>query len=326
MNWKEAAKLVRQSRKPVITTHEMPDGDAIGAEVGLAEGLRSIGLDPIILNSHPLSPSNEFLQSDGEPLVFDPAHHAELLNAADLFIMVDANFWDRAGTVGEAMAALNKPSLCIDHHFPAAECATINCATIEASSASELIHYFCEHLGAERTARSREAIYTGLLFDTGNFRFSNTSHRVHEIAATLIEEGIVAEHMYQKVFEHGTLERMKLFGLALSTLQSACDGQLVWFLVKNEMFAESGGAPTDVEGFVDMVRTIHDSRMVIMFRDTPDGIVKASLRSKTNDIDVQALARKFGGGGHKRASGVTLQPPIQQAVEAVVAEAGKLLG
>jgi phosphoesterase RecJ-like protein len=325
MNWEEAATLVKQSKNPVITTHEMPDGDAIGAEVGLAEGLRSIGLDPIVLNSHPLTPSNEFLSLDDEPMVFDPQQHTELLEAADLFIMVDANFWDRAGSVGQAMAALNKPSLCIDHHFPPAECATVNCASIAASSASELVFYFCEHMGLKRTERSREAIYTGLLFDTGNFRFSNTSHRVHEIAATLIEEGIVPEQMYQKVFEHGTFERMKLFGMALSSLQSDCDGQLIWIQVTNEMFAESGAVPSDVEGFADMVRTIQGSKMVFMFRDTPDGIVKASLRSKTDEIDVQALAKKFGGGGHKRASGVTLQPPIEKAVEAVIAEARKLL-
>jgi len=325
VNWEAAVRLVKQSKTPVITTHEMPDGDAIGAEVGLAEGLRSIGLNPVILNSHPLSPSNEFLSLDDEPVVFDPERHAKVLEAADLFIMVDANFWDRAGSVGEAMAALHKPSLCIDHHFPPADCATVNCASVEASSASELVFYFCEHLGAQRTGRSREAIYTGLLFDTGNFRFSNTSNRVHQIAATLIEEGIVAEQMYQKVFEHGTFERMKLFGMALSSLQIDCDGQLVWFLVTNEMFAESGAVPSDVEGFADMVRTIRGSKMVFMFRDTPDGVIKASLRSKTNDIDVQALAKKFGGGGHKRASGVTLQPPIFQAVETVLTEARKLL-
>ena len=324
MRWEHAERLVRQARRPVITAHEFPDGDAVGAEVALAEILRELGADPLVLNAQKEPGIYSFLCREGEPVVFAPERETELLRDADLLVVLDANDWDRTGPVGAAMAGINAPSLCIDHHASESTFATVNVVDSQASSTCELVYDFAEHLDVKRSRRFNEAVYAGILFDTGNFRFGNTSARIHRIAADLLDDGIVVEEMFQRIFESGSLERMRLFGMALATLRSESDIRLAWFTVTSQMLEESGAEPEEVEGFVDMVRTIRDADLVFMFRDAPDGKVKGSFRSKKDAYDVNCLAEQFGGGGHLRASGATLEGPIASASMTVVEAAKRM--
>lgn len=323
--WKKAAQLIRKSQRPVITTHEHPDGDAIGSEVALAELFRALGKSPTILNSDPAPNPYSFLCRKQEPLIFDPDKHHRRLQQADLAVLLDANYWDRAGHTGQALARLEVPSLCIDHHEWQQDFTTVQIGVQSASSTCELVYELAEYLKVKQTQRFREAIYAGLLFDTGNFRFSNTNPNTHEIAGELIRDGVSVQQMYERVFETFSWSRMRLFHLALNTLRSECGGRLAWFTVSQEMLDESGAKPDEVEGFVDWVRTIRDTKLILFFRDYQDGQVKGSFRSKTDKINVEQLSRKFGGGGHKRAAGVTMKGPLENAARKVVREAKKIV-
>lgn len=322
--WKEAVQLIQKASRPLITTHVQPDGDAIGAEVAMAELLRALGSKPTILNSDPSPRTYSFLCRKTEPLVYHPEKQKRLLQLADLAILLDANYWNRAGPVGDALSKLPIVSLCLDHHQPREHFATVQITDPSASSTSELVYRLATRLKVRMSHRFREAIYAGILFDTGNFRFSNTNLWAHEIAGKMLAEGVSSQKMYERLFESGTWARIRLFGLALKTLRSECGGRIAWLTISRDMFRKTGAFPEDVEGFVDWVRNIQEARLILMFRDHSDGLVKGSLRSKTPQIDVNQLALRFGGGGHKRAAGVTIPGPLDAAAARVVREAKKL--
>lgn len=291
----------------------------------MAELLRGMGLRPCILNSDPTPRIYEFLCRRGEPRRYSPDADRRRLQEADLVVLLDANYWDRAGAAGEALSRLSVPSLGLDHHVPRGRFATVQIAEPSASSTSELVYELALHLESHQSRRFREAIYAGILYDTGNFRFSNTGPRAHEIVAALLKDGVSAPRMYERLFESGTLARMQLFGLALQTLRAECQGRLAWFTISREMFDRTGALPEDVDGFVDWVRSIRDAQLILMFRDHEGGRVKGSFRSKTAAFDVNRLAHRFGGGGHQRAAGATMPGPLEDAAARVVREARKLI-
>lgn len=317
--------MVRKATRPIITTHINPDGDAIGAEVALAELLRSINVKPRVINVSPVPDIYRFLCRRGEPLVYDPELHEKHFHAADLAIVLDANSWGRAGAVGERLSALHVPSICIDHHERQGPFATACICVPGASSTCELVYEFAAHLGVPLSRRGREAIYTGILFDTGNFRHSNTTPRVHEIAAHLIASGIIPERMYERVFESFTWERMRLFAKALQNLKSECDGKIACLLLTREMFNSTGARPEDVEGLVDWLRSIGQARLIIILREFEKGKTKVSFRSKDDSINVEQLARAFGGGGHKRAAGADLELSINIAYQRIIQAASEVV-
>jgi len=322
--FEDAARLVQDSNRPLITTHEYPDGDAIGAEVALAEALRSLGKSPLVINSHDAPEVYAFLCRDGEPMLFEPGKATGQLAGTDLTFVLDANGWARVGPIGAVLPELGTPTICIDHHERDEPFADLHVVDSSVSSTSEIVYDLAKGLGVATTRRLAEAVYAGILFDTGNFRFTNTTAHCHEIAAELIAQGISAEEMHRRVFESGTYARMRLFGLALETLREECGGRLVWFTVSEEMFRQTGAREQDVEGFVDMVRSIKTAELVLMFRDHRAGTVKGSFRSKSDALDVNELAKRFGGGGHLRAAGVSLNGVLLEEAERVVAAAREM--
>jgi len=323
MDWSILKGLLKPGTSCVITTHYSPDGDAIGSELALAEFLRQAGIEPHIVNQDPVPRIYEFLDVDNMAKTYAESD-IDAVKDADLVFLLDVSGWDRIGSPAEAISSARAKRICIDHHATSDGIAEIEFADSAASATGELIYDMILALGGEITPAMARALFVAIATDTGWFRFSNTSPRVFEITADLTARGAAPDELHNLVYEQLRWERMALLARGLADLQSAAGGRIAWMAFTRQMFQETGADDEDVEGIVDLLRTIGGVEIVILFREAEDGTIHVSLRSKDGS-DVSRLAELFGGGGHVRAAGIRMAATLSEATEKIVAAAERLL-
>jgi len=320
--WSKVKALIRRHRSFIITTHVFPDGDAVGSELALAQILRRLGRKVLVVNEHPLPKIYRFLDPRRTARV-----HARKLEAriekCDVVFAVDAGSLDRLGRIGTTIRRAGLRSICIDHHKTNSSFADVNIVDTSAASTGELIYSLAKSLRAPVTPHVAKCLFVAAATDTGWFRFPNTTARTLRIAADLIEHGVNPEKMYQVVYERFRWQRMELMRRVLATLRSECGGRLVHFYATEKMFKDAGATEEDAEGFTDIPRVLRGVELILFFRELR-GKVKVSLRSRGGPA-VDALAGKYGGGGHARAAGITMPGPLRKAIGAVLADARRLL-
>ncbi|MBN1154490.1 bifunctional oligoribonuclease/PAP phosphatase NrnA [candidate division KSB1 bacterium] len=322
--WDQIQSIFDAHESFLISTHLNPDGDALGAEIALAEYLRCFNKKTYIVNISPTMANYSFLDPDEEIIIFDETKHMHLLTDVDVFIFVDISDWERMGSLGDHIRRLESPKICIDHHHMTTKFSDIDIILEAASSTGELIYDFLHHVNFKITGKIATAIYTCLLTDTGSFRFSNTTARTHEIAAELIHNGVNSRAIYEYVYESNSPEKIILMGLALSTLKFECDNRVAWFCLTQKMFAQSGAQLWDTEGFPEIPRTIKDVEVSIMFTELEENRTKISLRSKGRII-INAFASSLGGGGHNYAAGAMVQQSLDETIPWVLNQIKQLM-
>jgi len=322
--WDTLIQFIRAHGRFLVTTHEHPDGDAIGTQVGLALFLEELGKGALMANQDPVPRIYGFLDPDGRVRAYRPERDDAELAACDAAIVVDVATLERTGRVGEALKRLGTPLACIDHHVTNGGFAGVNVLVSEAASASSLVLDLIRTLGHRPSRRVAEALYVGLATDTGWFRFANAAPQAYRDAAELVAAGAYPPRVYELVYEDLTWERTHLLARALATLRSEADGRIAYVTVTRAMFEETGANDEEVEGFVDKLRELGGVEIIAMFRETPQGGTRVSLRAK-HDLDVGSLAARFGGGGHRRASGINLDAPLASAVPLILAAARECL-
>jgi len=206
----------------------------------------------------------------------------------------------------------------IDHHLTNDRFGQYNWVDPKASASSELIYKLIKRHGLNIGQKRAICLYTGIMTDTGSFRFSNTTPAAHRIAADLIAEGISVDEIFRFVYESLPESRIKLLGLVLSTLQISLDGKTAWIRVTQNMYADTGTTKEDTENFIDYVKSIDTVEIALFFVELKDGKTKVSFRSK-NEFDVSKIAANFGGGGHQRAAGCTIEASVDETEKIVVA-------
>lgn len=313
--WGSIKQFIDRHDSFVVSSHINPDGDAIGSELGLARFLRQLGKRAVIMNSTDTPDVLRFLDPDDEIKVYgDPGARA-LLDGIDAAIIVDVNNWEHLGNIGRALQALSIPRACIDHHQgeePGFAESTV--ADTSAAAVGLLILELIRAMHGKITPDIAEALYAAIITDTGTFRFSNTDARVLRAAADLTEAGVSAFEMHRKVFGSKSWGAGRLLGPVLSTLESVAGGKVAVISATLEMVNNAGATYDDMDGFVDLVRAIRGVELVAFFKETTEGDIKVSLRSNGH-VDANALARRFGGGGHVMASGMRLAGPMQRAID-----------
>ena len=309
-------EAVLSNNRFLITTHVNPDGDGIGSELGLLRFLQGLRKEAVIVNSTCTPIKYRFLEHQSEIHLFDPRNSAALTQAEVIFIL-DISKWDRLGPMNQVIR--NHPGLkiCIDHHPLSGDFADINWICHDACASGELVLKLITEMGGQLTADIAEPLYASILTDTGAFRFPNTNSRTHSAASLLLETGINPAQIYEQIYERCSPARVKLLGMALCNLEYLHSGRLAWTVITQEMLCKTGVQPEEIEGFVDIARGIRDVLASLLFLELPDGRVKVSLRSK-GDVDVNAFASRFGGGGHQHASGILMDGPIDAAVKRVI--------
>lgn len=311
-------ELVR-GRRVALSTHMNADGDGCGSEVALARLLAQRGLDVSIVNPTPWPTLFDFLL-DGDVKEHTSKGTAALKNI-DLLIVLDISDVKRLGPLAETVRRLNIPKLVIDHHIASDDPAgNIVLTDVTACATGELIYDLACELDLEITPAIAQALYSAILTDTGSFRFSNTTPRCHAMSADLLAAGVDPEEMYVRIYASAPAGRVRLLADVLSTLGVDEKHGLSWLSMSAGALDQYGVRQEDLDGIVEHARSIAGTRMALLFRDLGYGKVKVSFRS-TGEVDVNAFARQFGGGGHAKASGALITGSLDDVRDRVLAAA-----
>lgn len=320
----EVREIILSSRRAVITTHANVDGDAVGSEAALASWMRANGSEVAIVNPTPVPKRYKWMLDEPANLLrADSTMAKDRCSASDLAIVVDASDISRIGSVWSLVRGLR--TVVIDHHIPGARrIGGTHLSDTGASAAGELVYDLMLNAEGPWTKSALVGLYVAISTDTGSFRFDNTSPAAHRIAADLVERGVRPGDVSRRLHHASSLRRFALLREALGTLRSE-DG-ITWMVVPSDAYRELGAVPADLEGMVDVPRSVAGTDVAILFRSTRKEEVKVSFRSHGDAVDVAALAAKFGGGGHRKASGALLRLTLPAAIEAVLEAARTAVG
>lgn len=317
----EALAFMKDNASFLVVSHVQPDGDAISSTLVVGWLLERLGKKSILINESELPARLQYLR--GFDHILSLKHEQPEGLDFDAVIAVDCADYRRMGEVASLFPE-NCRLLNIDHHPTNNGFGTVNVIRPEAAATVEILYDLIIHAGLVPDQECAKAVYTGLLTDTGGFRYSNTSPRVMEIAASLLALGVSGSELADHLLEKMTIAKLKLLQTALARLTFSEDLKIGWLYIGKEDLAECGAVPEDLEGIVNYALNVDGVEVGILFKETSDGGVKASMRS-AGRADVAAIAQTFGGGGHVRASGCRLEGPLKGAMSGLVEAVRKAL-
>ena len=306
------ANEIRTGHRFLLTTHEGPDGDALGSLLATHHLLEQLGKDSVMF-----LPAKEFpLPVEYRFLPLTNVFHEAPADVVDrTLIFLDCGNLDRMPEPflhRDGARIIN-----VDHHHDNTHFGAVNLVDVEASCTAEIIWRLAKVLGATITPEIACALYVGLITDTGKFMYENTDATAHLMAAELIEAGVSVDEIYRRLYERVPMEKMKLLARSLEKLERYDDGALALTYISQEDYEETGSTEHLTEGIIDHVRALEGVRVAAIVRDKPGGrwARKVSLRSSDGAVDVSAIAREHGGGGHRRAAGFGTDLEYPELVE-----------
>jgi bifunctional oligoribonuclease and PAP phosphatase NrnA len=302
-----ALELLRRGRRFLILGHARPDGDCLGGQAALARVLAALGKDVVVLNPDPPEPRFEYLAQAAPMRTWRGGELPE----HDVGIVVDFSELSRAGELGARLGQAPSKKLVVDHHIHEAEAWWDEAFVDPTASASGLLVYrIARALEVPLDAQAARAVFTSLVTDTGWFKYSNTDSETLAVASEMVRLGVEPSELYGALFQHRSLRQSRYVQELLSSVEYHADGRLA--LVRQPSVEAEDDQGVDSDDVLDILRSIETVEVVLYVRAQKDGTCKLSARSKT-DYDVHALARRFGGGGHRKASGATLAGPLDKA-------------
>jgi len=320
------AEFLEGHAKVLLTTHENPDGDGVGAAVALAAHLKGQGKAARIVVTPALPENLRFLDPEGWIEAYEPAGaHRDLAAWPDAWLLIDASEPHRMGALFTAFEGTPAERACLDHHLKDAPHGFDDEFTDPTASAStELVYDLVRpRIGGDLPPVMAQALYAGMVSDTGNFRHSNTTPKIHQAAADLIAQGVHPARTYNALYQTATPAKLKLFGRAMGGLQMRDQGRFAYVAVTTADLAACGATHEDLDELVEEPRKLRGVEVAALFSEAADGRAKVSLRSREK-VDVNAVCRLFGGGGHRLASGAKAALPlaafIAQVETAVLAQ------
>lgn len=322
-DWENIKNVIQAGKAFLITTHVHADPDALGSELALAEALRSLDKQPVILNPTPLSKNYAFLDTAREIQAFEPEIGLNGYPLDGVFIL-DISRWERLGNLADPIRLCGKPKICIDHHPYSGGFADHHLVNVNACASAEIVFDLIKYLNLPLSKKIAECLYASILADTGSFSFTNTNARSHQIASELLSHGVSSRNTFENLYQNHTPERLKFLGKSLSEIKFDCNGKLAWMSISHQTLKENGLHQDDVEGFVDIPRNCRDVLLSIVFLEVEPNDVKVSLRAK-GSFNANQLATMFGGGGHNHASGIRILDSLSKAERMVLTEARKAM-
>jgi phosphoesterase RecJ-like protein len=319
---RDVAEALTSARHVVLTTHVNADGDGVGSEIGLWYLLRARGISVSIANPTGIPDRFNFLIPEGADASDRAAREIE---RADIVASLDIGDISRLGSLAAIINRRQPPFVCIDHHVGPIKLPPGPCLIApEATATAELVFDLAGVAEWPLTPEIAQALYVGLLTDTGGFRFSNTTARALRVAAALLEKGVDPESIYASVYASAPEGRVRLLAEVLQTLVVEPDVGLAWVSVPADALRRHEVTADDLDGIVEFPRSIAGVRLALLFRHVGSGRIKVSFRSM-GEVDVAALAHQFGGGGHHRAAGASLPGTMADVEERVLTAARRFL-
>jgi bifunctional oligoribonuclease and PAP phosphatase NrnA len=315
----EIVTELRLGDKFLVTTHENPDGDALGSLLAMHEILKLMGKDSVMfMSSNDMPLPYEYRHLPLDELVHEiPADADErtilFLDCGNIDRM-PVNFFQR-----EDVHILN-----IDHHHDNTRFGTANLVVGHASSTAEIIYSLLDDLEVELTPRIADALYVALVTDTGRFQYENTTAAAHRMAAELIEAGVDVHTLFRQLYENVPFGKVQLLGFVLSRIERFDDGRLTASFITRKDYEAAGSDESFSEGIVDHIRALDGTLVAALIREQlkpeREGIRKVSLRAANDSVDVSVIARKEGGGGHRQAAGFSTEKTTEELISFLRAE------
>lgn len=320
----QVAAELRSRERFLLTAHEGPDGDALGSLLGMHHLLGQLGKDSVMFmaaKEFPLPIEYRFLPLE------EVFHEAPADMADRTVIFLDCGNIDRMPV--EFLAAGDNFRINVDHHHDNTLFGDVNLVETAASSTAEIVYKLAVLLGAEITPEIASALYVGLVTDTGKFMYENTDAETHRITANLIDAGVAVDETYRRLYEHVPIEKLRLLSRALDGIERHCGERLIVTYIAAADYEASGAGEEMTEGIIDHLRSVEGGKIAALIRDQGDrgrAARKVSLRSSGGELDVSAIARKRGGGGHKRAAGFSTDLEFDELVSFLCDEVTAQLG
>ncbi len=307
-------EVIQNEQRFLLSGHERPDGDCIGAQVAMAHLLRAIGKDAVICNPDPA------------PAVFESVLPGESIGAwrgepglpeFDVLILLDCAHVSRLGRMRPAIERRAPKILVIDHHVGSEDGDGHECFVDSSAPATgAMILQLYKHFEITVPQQAAHAVFLSIISDTGWFKYSNTTADVFRIAAELVDAGVDASSVYDRLFRQNHPESVDYLASSLGECKLDLDGKFGFVLIGPAAIERASRIGFDLDAVMEPLRSVRGVEVVAMFKENANGVVKLSLRA-ANDVDVQAIAASLGGGGHRKAAGASLESDLQGALSVV---------
>jgi phosphoesterase RecJ-like protein len=289
----QVADAIRARRRFVVVSHARPDGDAIGSQVAMALALRALGKD-VRMVAHDPAPQ----QMQDFPAVSEIQLLDHLDDLGDAVIFMECGDVRRPGVTGlEKGFVIN-----IDHHPGNALYGAMNCIDLTAAACGEMVFDLITELGVPVSVEMATHVYLTILTDTGGFHYSHISPRTFDICRRCVEAGLDPTAVSRAIYDNNNLGRVRIWGAVLNDMQLSADGRVATLRMDRDLAARCGATYDDTEGLINFPLTVKEIEAVVFFKESGPGDWRISMRSK-GEVNVNAIAREFGGGGHTNASG-----------------------
>ena len=311
--------FINKYEKFIISTHESPDGDGLGGEIALKELLDWLGKTTIILNSDSIPEKFSFIDIDSDVNVYSEIFQPpDDLHEYALFVL-DTNDFNNTGIAYRYLKDKIREVFIIDHHEGGQDKFESNFIKVEASSVCEIMYEILASFNCTISYKSAQALYAGILFDTGSFRYPKTTPKTFRIIAHLVEIGANPFSIFEQIYENNSLSSFELRAMMLASMEIFFDGKLILLKLTPEMIIKSGASFTEGEMNINLPLSIKGVLAGVLVKQEEGGPVKVSLRTK-GDYDVGKIAIANGGGGHKNAAGFKSKLDIESTCKIIVEE------
>jgi len=314
--------IVRELKKAQsigVITHINPDGDAVGSVLAIALALKKLKKSAVVIKNDIIPDKYKFLPGQELITCID-----DITAALDILIVLDCGDADRLGN-GICLLEKAKTVINIDHHISNTMFGNLNLVDTNAAATAEIVYQVIKLTGARLDMDIATCLYTAIVADTGCFRYDNTTQVTHTICGELISLGVKSNRIITRLFHERTLPQLKILGMAVNSLKIFHGGKTAVMMVTKDMMEDSGAAQGDLENVIDFGRDVSGVEIAVLMKEVEDNSVRIGFRAK-DDVDVSSIARGFGGGGHKKASGCTLKGSLSEALEMVLGEIDKIFG
>lgn len=302
---------LKNSDRILVASHAHPDGDALGSLIAMGLTLKALNKSVTLYNESPIPAVYRFL-----PMIHLVEHHLASVDAFDTAVILDCGDFDR---IGDAAAAVSRvPTIVnIDHHMTNTKFGRYQHIDTSACATAEILYRLIKKMGVPFNRDIATLIYTGILTDTGSFRFSNTNLAAFTICEEMVDVGVEPYAIAKHVYGTYSLGRLKLLNLALDSIELSKNGRLSMMTLKKHMFLETNTHPEDVDGMINYAKRIEDVKVAVLIQqdlngaDHPShpGLYHVSLRSD-GTVDVAKFAASLGGGGHMSAAGFSIETTL----------------